>query len=193
MMHTKPQRVTPPSNLPLDLATAKQHLSVGFDRHDTLIDGYIAAAVDKLDGPSGKLGRFLCTQVWRTRFDGITGGIIRLPFIDVQSVVVTYQDEVGADQTIDASNYEFVLETRGASIIFYRDFQCPTFDEVPYPVTVTMTVGYGEPEDVPFALKTALMMIVARLYENREGLGEGVSEIPSGVESMIEHYKVKRF
>lgn len=55
------KRITAPTIEPITLAIAKAHLRVTHTAEDTLIPIYISAAVSKLDGKDGLLGRAMVT------------------------------------------------------------------------------------------------------------------------------------
>src|SRR5690606_14090696 len=76
-MH-RPILVVAPKMTPVSLDEAKAQLAVEHGDDDALILGYIAAAVDHLDGWSGILGRALVEQEWRQDFDGFSS-TLRLP------------------------------------------------------------------------------------------------------------------
>jgi uncharacterized phiE125 gp8 family phage protein len=100
--------IDPPEPL-VSLALAKQHLRVDGDDQDTLIEAYIAAASQHIDGPAGFLGRAIAPQTLEDRrvsfwTHGATA--VRLeyePVIDIVSV--TYVDGAGADQVLAPADY----------------------------------------------------------------------------------------
>lgn len=55
------KRTTAPAAEPILLATAKEHLRITHAAEDSLIPIYISAAVAKLDGKNGLLGRAMIT------------------------------------------------------------------------------------------------------------------------------------
>lgn len=171
-----PVLLTPPAALPVSLAEAKSHLRVDHDEDDALIGGFIAAAVGHLDGWSGILGRCLVTQTWRVGYAGWWS--LRLPFPDVQSVVVRYRDAAGVEQTVAGSSY-FVED---GAVRFVPGWSAPAlYVGGPAPVSVDVTTGFGDPEDVPWELKTAVLLHVGTLYQHRETLGDAARAAPTGV------------
>lgn len=191
-MQTKPNRSTAPTGSVVSLDEVKRVLAISWDDDNALLQEYIDGAVDHLEGPKGELGRFLLTQMWTFAVSGFPTGVLRLPFVDVQSVALTYFDEANIQQTLEPANYSLVDDPIGSIIVFYRDFMAPPLADIPFPITVTMTVGYGSAEEVPIAIKTAVKMIVARWFENRPAVSDGMQDIPNGVDRLISNHRVVR-
>lgn len=162
------------------------------DLDEGLLDSqdYLTAAIAFCDGPTGMLGRCLVTQSWSVRFDAWSEPL-RLPLPDVQSVVVTYNDADAVEQTLSASNYELLEDHCGAYLSFKNSFSSPSLDaDRAFPVSVTMVAGYGNPQDVPPAVRTAIKMLAAHLYDNRASTTEmRLIETPHGFEHMIAPYR----
>lgn len=173
--------------MPVSVAEAKQHLRVQHNEDDQLIGAMIAAAVSHLDGPTGILGRCLVTQTWRQDFSAWPCDGFRLPVPDVhpESVVITYLDSDGAAQTVAAELYETIEDAIGAAVYFHDEFTVPAVKgDRRAPITITFAAGFGAADDVPGAIKSALLLIVGDLYENRENTVIGsvdVKEVPLGV------------
>lgn len=56
-------------------------------------------------------------------------------------------------------------------------------------VEITFVCGYGDPPDVPYGIKSAILMTAAHLYENREAtIATNLKEVPIGVESLLAPY-----
>ena len=173
-----PVRVTAPAADPLDLDAVKEHLRVDSPDEDALIGGLIAAAVDHLDGWRGILGRCLITQGWR--LDGAAWPCrLRLPFPDTAQVAVTYWDSAGEEQTLEASLWRHLALAGGDVVDFIGPVPALSAGSAA-PVSVAFTAGYGpEPEDVPAAIRAALLLMVGDLYRNRSTTAAGtLSAIP---------------
>ena len=90
----------PPAN-PLSLEEAKAHLRVDHTDEDDLIEIYIKAATDYIDGRSGFLGRCIVRQTWRLVIDGFHDNEIKIPLPPLRSVnSVKYDDADGAEAII---------------------------------------------------------------------------------------------
>lgn len=153
--------------MPVTLAEAKDHLRVDFVDDDALILGYISAATGHLDGYTGLLGRCMVSQTWEQKYD-VWCRVLRLPFPDVSSVVVTYTDEDDADVTVSAGLYAVLQDQRGHYIRFSDTFTSPTIGPDRAGVSISFDAGFGAAADVPWSIKAAILLFIGTLYENRE-------------------------
>lgn len=186
----RPVQIAAPSEVPVSLDEAKAHLNIDHDDDDTLITSLVGAAVAHLDGYAGVLGRCLVTQQWRQDYQDWEWRH-RLPFPDVSSVVVKYQDADNAEQTVDGALYEIIEDARGAMVVFRDVFTKPgLYDDRVAPVSITLTAGFGDAEDVPQALKQAILLLIGHWYENREAVTVGAfAELPMAVKALIAPYR----
>lgn len=191
-----PRQTTAPADTPVSVADAKGNQRVGHSSEDAVFEALIAAAVSHLDGYSGVLGRCMVTSSWEQKFSGWpVDGCLRLPLPDVDpdSVEITYMDQDDVERTLPAGQYEMIEDARSSAVVFRTAFTSPSLvsDRVA-PVTVAFDAGYGDPEDVPAALKQAILLIVGDLYENRENTVVGdvrVTEMPIAVNRLIAPFR----
>lgn len=178
--------VTPPDTTPVDLVAAKAQCRVDHDDEDVFIQSLIDAATQYLDGPHGILGRAVMPQVWLLELTGWASGVT-LPVEPVRSVVVTYTDAGGDEQTLDAANYSLTAwPSMATELRLDEDLVRPALDRVDYPVRVSISAGYADVDAVPAPLKTAILMIVAHWYKNREAVSEtAMAEIPLAADTLI--------
>lgn len=183
-----PKLTTPPSDYPVTLAQIKAHGVVCESDDDLLLDGLLRAAVSHLDGYSGILGRCIVNQEWSQDF-ACWAPCLRLPFPDVSAVSVSYVDIDGSDQVVSSSDYEIGADPNGSFVRFGYGFSWPNLntDRIA-PITVTMTAGYGDPKEVPWSLKVAIMQLVAHWYENREATGKA-EQVPLAFTALIAPYR----
>jgi uncharacterized phiE125 gp8 family phage protein len=166
-----PVLVTPPAVLPVSLQEVKAQARVDGADEDGLILDHIRAAVAHLDGWSGILGRCLVTQVWNQSLDGFPAdGTIRLPFPDVTAAVITYRDPAGQVQTL-TTGWVLAADDAGSFVSLSEGASWPATAVRPDAVTVRMTAGYGTAAAVPAALKLAIRVKAAAMYQQREGEG----------------------
>lgn len=188
-MHA-PVRTVAPAAPVITTAEAKAHLRVDGSDEDTLIDVYVAAAADHLDGWTGVLGRALVTQTWRQDFDAFDR-CMRLPVGPVASVTsVTYLDAAGDSQTVAAPNYQLLADALGAYVRFSDDYPFPTVADDGPAVSVTYVAGVAAAA-VPAALKAALLLLVGHYFANREAVITGTiaTALPLAVNSLIAPYR----
>lgn len=185
-----PRLKTPPVPL-IELALLKEHIKVDWDTEDTTIQSYLDAAIARLDGYSGVLGRCLVSQVWVADCEGWERRIL-LPFPDVSAVTINYVDEAGGEQEVSPSAFEVVETFEGSSVVFRSSFVFPGLvDDSIIPITIEMTAGYADPNDVEAPLKSAILLLAAHLYQNREAVitGANSSALPIGVSVLIASYR----
>jgi uncharacterized phiE125 gp8 family phage protein len=216
--------VTPPAVEPVTLAQAKQHLVVdtGFTSDDALITALITAARQHLEdythraffaqtwlltvdnfpmripfdgtlraGSSGK--HFLYSSIWK-------GTEIALPkpaCIWVESI--TYVDQTGTPQTLASNQYYVDPNSEPARIVPMPGMWWPYIQNyLPGSVQVTFQCGsYGDGVEVntcPQTVVSAILMLVAHLYQNREATSEvALQTVPFGVYALVAGEKFDAF
>jgi uncharacterized phiE125 gp8 family phage protein len=182
-----PTLITPPAPL-LSVPEVKAHLRIDSSHEDAMLEGLIAAAQAWLDGWQGVLGRCILTQTWASRCADLVDQ--RLPFPDVVSAVVTYLDTAGATQTVAPLSYRLRTESGQGQLIFADGYSAPQVmagrDDA-----VTITAVYGR-ADVPPAIRTAALMLVAHWHRNSEAVVTGTitATVPIGVDALIAPWRV---
>jgi hypothetical protein len=190
-MHQRNKLITAPAVEPVDLATAKQHARIEYPDDDDLVAGLITAARQVCET---ELCRAFVSQTWETYLDGWPGsfgdlnpiyyggyipqiqGMSWAPLswiqIDNPNLIsvasIQYLDPAGAVQTLDPSMYQVVPGAPGRIHPAYGK-SWPAVRAVPGAITVNYLAGYGPAAtDVPECVRTAIKMMVAELYEQRE-------------------------
>lgn len=190
-------RVTAPAALPVSAEEAKAHLRVSHSDEDALIGAYLDAAISRLDGYAGILGRCLISQVWRQDYPGWPPhGLFRLPLCDVTAIGgLKYSDADDVEQTVDPSLYQRHQDGLSSFLWLRSAFTAPSlYDDRLDPVRITFTAGYGDAAGaIPPAIKQAILLMIADFYENREdtvvGVGLDVRPLPRGVDALIGPYR----
>lgn len=176
-----PVLITPPGDLPVSLDLAKMHLRIDHDDDDVLISSLINTAVDHLDGWTGVLGRCLVEQAWRQDFDALAR-CLPLPLGPVIEIVsVDYVDANGSEQTMDPGDYLLRTDAGGRSVIELKLWPSSRS------ASVTYKAGFST---VPAAITTAILMLVAHWYANREATVPGdIAIMPMAVDSLLAPYR----
>jgi uncharacterized phiE125 gp8 family phage protein len=190
-------RVTPPAIAPVSLEEAKVHLGVSYADHDALITQHIQAAVQRLDGRDGFLGRALVTQTWKLLLDGFTDAIT-VPLPPCQAVTeIAYVDTAGTVQTLAAGDYQVfgMADAAPAGIVPAFGKSWPATRAMHEAVSVTFRAGYGDSAaDVPAPIRSAILLLVGVLYENRENLVSApMATLPDGALSTLAEHRVWTF
>jgi hypothetical protein len=189
-------RATEPASNPVTLAEAKLHLRVDNTDDDTLINNLLAAATRWAED---YCDRTFCATQWTMRLDSFYGPVgspvqfgLRadgnniegrqgtVPNLDIElprppmvqsgtatAVTITYTPSAGASTTtLDATEY---LVDQNST-------------------TVTWWAGYSaDGTSVPATVKSAILMLVAHLWRNREMAAEAaLTEVPMGTRALLD-------
>lgn len=167
--------VTPPTWPLVSLEAAKAHLRVETDDDDDLIDGYLLALSEELDGPGGDLGRAIGVQTLEVAVQGFDG-LAELPYPPVRSIsAVSYRDQTGAWQAIDPATYEFFGQGDYTGVRCAPGHTWPTTTPSPAfygnvgavgpEVRIRFEAGY---DNTPARIRQAILLRCGDLYANRE-------------------------
>ena len=186
--------VTPAATEPVSTSEAKAHLRVDTSDEDTLIASYVSAAVKYIETQTGPL----ITQTWDYKVNREWPLVdnyysIYLPFSPVQSVTsVSYVDIDGNTQTLSAGLYQTVLSAPNPYLTKAYNQDWPQIRDIPDAITVRFVAGYTNAAAVPAPIKSAILLMVGRLYEHREEVIAGVSAgiVPAGIEMLISPYSL---
>ncbi len=175
-------RTAAPSAL-VTTADAKAALRVDYSDDDTLIDGYIAAAAEALDGPYGKIGKALLTQTRELKREPITGrNALYFPAVPLQSVSsMSYFDKDNASQSLTVGDFTIYSEEDKAWIVPDIGTNWPVMYDRPDALTVTFVAGFGASSDVPENIMVAAKQLVAHMHEHR---GDEAVDMPAMVEPL---------
>lgn len=192
--------ITGPTQEPLSLQEAKDHLRVTAADEDGLIAGYILAARQFVEDQTRR--RFLTQTLDYTLDDWpytSAGGYYRtrieLPVLPVASITsLKYYDTTGTQQTMSSSDY--VLRNATGPIAYIEPAYGVTWPAVrcqSEAITVRMVVG-GTLSEVPNPLMQAMRMMIGHWYANREAINIGniVTQLDFAVEALISPYRPTR-
>ena len=184
-----------PSVEPVTVAEAKSHLRVDTSDDDTYIGTLITAAREWVEA---YLDRTLVHTQWRMRLERFPTDSqypIELPRPPVVSsgtataVTITYTPSAGASTvTLDATEYRVDRQaTPGVCRPLYGQ-TWPSHLVDQNSTTVTWWAGYSsDGTSVPAPVKSAILMLVAHLWRNREMTAEAaLSEVPMGTKALLD-------
>jgi len=186
--------ISAPAIEPVTLVAAKAFLRVEMTDDDDLIGALITAARVHVEVATR---RVLITQSWRLyRDDWPRDGLLELrvtPLQSVQSVIV--YDAAGDPVTLSPTLYQLDLQSVPARLILKQPIETLMPGQLLNGIEIDVTAGYGATGvSVPQPLQLAMMMLVARWYESRDGTAIGTvpGSIAQGFEALIEPYRVLR-
>jgi uncharacterized phiE125 gp8 family phage protein len=200
--------VTPPAAEPVTLQEAKDWCRGPTSADDTLITSLITVArryIEKI------ASRALITQTWdywldyfpgsnwyATRFvtPGMWGNYweLRIPRPPLQSISsIKYTDPTtGSPVTLAGTEYTVDIKREPGRVVpaYQKSWPSPR-SGIPNAVQVTFVAGYGAAGSaVPDELKTAIKVLIAKLYEKREAVTD-VSErdVPLAFWNLVNEFR----
>lgn len=181
--------ITPADGLALELGVVKAHLRVDHDTEDALIEALIGAATEWVETFTN---RVLLTQTWDRLLDEVEGECIALPKSPVASVThVKYIDTAGTLTTWSSSLYQVdVASIRGRIAPAWG--QCwPCAREQFGAWQIRYVCGYGTPDDIPMAIRQAMLLIIGHWFEHRESVADfQVFGVPLSSEHLLWRFRV---
>ncbi len=120
-------------------------------------------------------------------------GVIELPFPPLQSVEsVKYIDGAGVEQTLTDDQYVVDTGTYEGRIRRVYGVVWPFARLEDYAVRITFTAGFGDAEDVPPPIKSAMLMIIEQLYDKRGNDDDaGGITIPAAARWLLSPYRIE--
>lgn len=186
---------TKPAVEPVSLSEAKAHLRVDISDDDNLISAYITAARQYAEE---YLDRALIAQQLTLRLDRFPYEfeLPRPPMATsgtLTSTIITYTLETQATATLDTTTYRVDRDDTPGRIRTVYAGTWPGHLADQNAVTVTWWAGYGPAAtDVPQAIRHAILMLVAHLYESRQAAvatGAVPQDVPFGVKALLNSQK----
>lgn len=183
------QLVTPPAAEPVTLAQAKAYLRAGYDAEDELILQLVRAARERVEAETG---RALIARTYREVLDdwAVPGrfappGQLRLPMPPLISVgEIVFLDEADAETEWPADQYFVDTDADPGRIAVRGRSTFPRPPRAVAGISITFDAGYGaDPEDVPSALRDAVLRLTAEGYARREAIGS--SPLPLSVQALL--------
>jgi len=157
----------PPPVEPISLAEAKAFIRVDHDDEDALIATLIASARERLEA---YLNIAMIARPMQVSVPAACEvRLLRWPVISVETVL---------SDGVEMTDYHVDLRRRPATLsVFATDH-----------IEIAFTAGYGpDPEDVPAPLRQAMLLLVARGFEHRDG---DADTMPLMVDALTMPYRV---
>src|SRR5665648_615442 len=178
---------------PVSSVEAKLHLRVDHSSEDTLIASKITAARIMVENYTN---RALITSTWELRLDNWPSMPLKLPKPPLQSIVsIKYIDVDGDEHTVASSVYDLDIASEPGRIFFKPNQSWPSANLYPFgAVRIQFVAGYASASVVPENIRSALLLGVGHLYENREQVivASGLSPVnlPMGFYELLASEKV---
>lgn len=154
-----------------------------------LLDDLCGAAVAMIDGPDG-IGFAMMRQAWTLTVNGFAP-VMFLPGAPIVTVdEIRYLDDVGAWVTVDPARYRAALGFDPVRIVPQGD-GWPSVPAGQGMVQIDYSLGASDAAEVDMGLTTAVAMLVAHYFENREAvtIGGAAVEVPLGVQRALDRHR----
>lgn len=177
--------VTGPAVEPVTRDQFKLHARITRDDEDSLIDSLLKAARRYIEA---RQRRAIVTQTWRLTLDTFPAWGLVIPLPPLQSVSsITYVDNDGTTQTLDPSAYSVDTRSEPGRVEPAWGQYWPSARFQNNAVTVQFVAGYGLADSAPDTTKTAIKLLAAHWYENREATIAGtiIAPLPFAVEALL--------
>ena len=176
-----------------DEAKAQCRVDASFTLEDALIDSYIVAAREFVEGETG----LVLTPRSVTETVPVLGRWIDLRAWPVTSITgISYLDGLGVSQALLTGSWRVMLGARPVRLWPVTFGWGVPWGRTPMPATVTMQAGYPTTGDVPEQVKQAMRLLVSHFYANRSAVETGVRavsvEVQFAVDRLLRRYKLKR-
>lgn len=191
------QTVTPAASNPLTTEEAVAHLNALGVGDDTYIASLNVAATAWAEEYTGRafINRtykaFLDAWPVDTRgYQLTTLDIPKPPLVSVTHVK-TY-DDADAVTTFSSASYFVDTNSLKGRLALRTTAAWPNVARTANGIEIQWVAGYGAAADVPQPIKQAILLLVGHWYANREAVkvGETVTDIPMGVEALLNAYRV---
>ena len=182
-------------SMAIPVAEFKDHLRLGTGFaddgvQDEMLEVYLRAAMAAIEARTGKMlitrGFSWTLTAWR---DLAAQALPTAPVSAITSLSIT--DRLGAAEVIAADKY--VLEQDMHRPRLVATTICLPAIPVAGTAVILFNAGFGAAwSDVPADLRQAVLILAAHYYEHRHGDSAMGGELPIGVASLIQRYRIVR-
>lgn len=167
LLNARLNRTAGPTSQPVSVADARRQLNIAEsdDSHDAELYEAIEAAREQVEFDTPYV---TTEQTFEYILDGFPRSCdkIMLPVRPVQTVdSITYEDET-TTETLATTVYK--LDQRKRAVVLKYDQEWPSITRQPDAVIITVTAGYATPSVVPRLIKRAILLQVAKWFEDRD-------------------------
>lgn len=209
------RRIDGPEIEPVTLCNLKDQLRISGTNEDALLAMYIASAREQIEEMTGLA---MITQQFRLTldhwpngrrawWDGVQSGAIgdieganaynaiELPRYRLQSVDAMRVFSIdGVSQSVSLSDFVIDTQQKPGRLVLRSNATWPVALQTANAIEIDYTAGFGDTsDDVPAALKLAVMQMAASLYQHRgDECSVADAFMISGAHSIVRAYRVAR-
>lgn len=188
--------VTAPPSLPVDAEAFRRHAWEVYDQ-DAEDDTYIEELLERATAHVETItSRRLVSQTWRGYLDEWPSGNgpIELPFGRVSAVTrFNWLGEDAVDHTL-VENTDYAVSVVGwyPKVVPIGSWPAGSLFVVD-PIRVEFVVGFGKASAVPGDLRSAILILAAHWYKNREivRVGNMVSPLPRSFDALVDPWRIR--
>jgi uncharacterized phiE125 gp8 family phage protein len=165
---------THPALEPVTVAEAKLHAKVEIDDDDAMISAYIVAARTMAEAYTDRVFIEQTWDGWLDRFpscwdaDGAEIVIPQCPLIAVTTLEYRAPDASAYTPLAEGTDFEIVPGSEPGKLALMPGKSWPAISERLGSVHLQYSAGYGPAaDDVPEAIRVAILTLVADMYDNR--------------------------
>lgn len=176
-----PVRSAAPTFEPVTLDEAKKQVEVPLDDtyHDEHLTELISAAREQVEHDTGIV---VATGSFTWKFaEWPSADWLVLPIRPVTAAAISYVDLSGATQSFSGSNFVLASGAVSPAIMLAYGASWPTHRGHYQDITVTLTAGYSSALTVPKLVRQAVLIDVARRFEDRTGAERGEQDLAAYV------------
>ena len=183
--------VAPPAIAPVAVAELRAFLRVAHEAEDGLIARLGRASAERV---AEETGRALTAETWRMAADVGEGRVkgafrvfklIRPPYLSFIEARVAKDD--GTSVALPLQNVR--VDGDGNAVWLRLDGYLADA-RMWRPVEVVWRAGVEDAAEVPEALRMAVMLLTAQMYERRDAMGAPVAALPEAVTALIAPFRV---
>jgi uncharacterized phiE125 gp8 family phage protein len=177
--------ITPPQVTPVTLEEVKAHLKVTGTDEDSLLAIYIQAATNAAEAYTNI--RFIDTEIEEVFDEFHEMTYLRFPTKQIDSIKYDSSDDT--EKTVNTAIYVLNTYTEPQVLLRQSGQNWPNdLADKRLRIRVRYIAGFGdEPSTVPADIRSAILLIVGHLYENRE---DTVSALPKASTRLLEPWRV---
>ena len=179
-----------PSEQPITISGAKQHLRVTVTDDDVLIENLVTAGTQFIESTTGVAlvsGTLLHTRNTLANVMELP----RAPVASIESVILV--DESDVETTVNSAVYDLDTTDTPNKVILRANQDWPSVDlKRAGGVKIQFIAGFGDAEDVPETFKAALKLFVGNFYENREVevVGTSSTQLKFSLNALLAPHKI---
>ena len=183
--------------LPVTAAELAELLKLTGNDENAVLTRYLEAATKLAETHTGRAFVNRTLEVWLDAFPVTDKLLLPIAPVSAISSVQYYADGEATPTAFASTNYIADLVSSPARVVLEKGSTWPTDLRSANAVVITLTAGYGDADDVPEAIKAAILSIAAEAYHAQGAQVEAEDMrrkllIPQDAFLMLEPFRISR-